>query len=462
MRLSEQQILCLLTAASHNLLRERSWLLDALTVCSQYSQEITVENKHPTVGKTLELEALKYDTLKQVGSVVRVNQKQVGIISSIENDLIKLEILSDGTEPCFHVLDVFDVPAGTTQKILGINPMTSAKWGDTTVGRFVFNTVILQYPFNFQVFPYVNERWKPDDIVKMVKAKLLVKKITVEEYEKFFNYFYFIGHITEIACPSMTVKSLQTNPKVPEIKRKFIEEHKDEMHNPLVVQKLEAELIAADKEYLGDDPSVTFFNGLGGKSFPVQRKKLFLTVGGIPAFGTDASDIDFIPNSLMEGWTKEAIPSIANEIRKGSYERGKNTALGGVETKYVFRVFQDAAITEDDCGTHRTVTVDCKQFDGKAFLGRTIRVGNMDVIVTEENLDKYVTNKVIQLYSPLTCATKYNFCYKCCGQRAKELGAKQLGVQTIKITSKFTTLSLKNMHGTALVVRDNKLEDILL
>lgn len=460
--LSEQQIRCLLASALHLQLRERAWLLDALTVCSQYTNEIIVEGHHVSVGQTLNLEALKYPELNKVGSVVRVNQKQVGIISSIENDLIKLEILSDGTKPCFGVLDVFEVKSGVLQNVFGSKPFAIENFGRTTVGRFIYNLVVLQYPFNFQVFPYVNKRWKPDDIVKMVKNELMAKKITVTEYEKFWDYFYFIGHITEIAVPSMTVKSLQTNPKVPELKRKFIEEHKDEMHNPLVVQKLEALLIEADKEYLGDDPSVTFFNGLGGKSFPVQRKKLFLTVGGIPAFGTDASDIDFIPNSLMEGWTKEALPSIANEIRKGSYERGKNTALGGVETKYVFRVFQDAAIVEDDCGTDRTIEVDCRMFDGKQFIGRTIRVGNVDVIVTAENLDKYVSGKVIRLYSPLTCATKYNFCYKCCGQRAKELGAKQLGVQTIKITSKFTTLSLKNMHGTALVVRDNKLEDILL
>ena len=245
-------------------------------------------------------------------------------------------------------------------------------------------------------------------------------------------------------------------------RKKFIEEHKNEMHDPLVVNQLEKELLKADREYLGDDPSVYFFDGLGSKSFGVQRKKLFLTVGGIPAFGSETGGLDFIPNSLMEGWTKEAIPSIVSEIRDGSYARGVETAKGGAETKLVMRVFQDTIISEEDCGTKRTIEFDCRQFPAEQFVGRTIRVGNVDVILTLENLDKYARGKIIHLYSPLTCETKNNFCFKCCGQRAKELHNELIGIQTVKITNGFMYKAMKSMHGTALSIRKNKLEDIFL
>jgi hypothetical protein len=95
-------------------------------------------------------------------------------------------------------------------------------------------------------------------------------------------------------------------------------------------------------------------------------------------------------------------------------------------------------------------------------LGRTIRAGSKDIVVTKENLDQYVTGKVIKLYSPLTCETKFNFCYKCCGRYAREFNAKLLGIQTVKISSKFMMISMKNMHGTVLKVGDHALEDILL
>ena len=221
-------------------------------------------------------------------------------------------------------------------------------------------------------------------------------------------------------------------------------------------------MINADKEYLGDDPSTVFFDGLGGKSYALHRKKLFLTVGGIPAFDTDTAEMDFIPNSLAEGWIPEKLPSIANEVRKGSYSRGVETAKGGAETKLIWRAFGDITIPEDDCGTKRTISIDCSVYDAKQFIGRTIRVDGMDVTLDADNYKRYADGKVIHMYSPLTCATKNNFCYKCCGTRAKQLGAKQLGVQTIKITSTFMGLSMSNMHGTVLAVQDNKLEDILL
>lgn len=460
MLLDQRTVSCLYAAAKNYWLKKRSWLLDSMTVVSSYTNEIEYEGS-VKVGSDLMLEQLKYPNLTE-GCVARVNKAFIGIVKEVVEGSITFCVLSKYGEPCFHMLDVMPYNSGEAAKYFGNVAVTKTNWGDTTVGRFLCNMVILQYPFNWEVFEFKNFRWKPDDIVRMVKDELLAKRITVQEYEKFFNYLYFIGHLTELSNPSMTLKSLQTNPKVPELKRKFVEEHKDEMHDPLVVQKLEQMLIAADKEYLGDDPSVTFFNGLGSKAFDVQRKKMFLTVGGIPAFGTESGEMDFIYNSLMEGWTIPALPSIANEIRKGSYERGVETAKGGAETKLVLRAFQDTTISEDDCGTKRTIAVDCSQFDGKCYIGRTIRVGQNDIIVTKENLDKYVTGKVIHLYSPLTCETKHNFCYKCCGLKAKELGAKQLGIQTIKLTSKFMSISMKNMHGTALSVQDNKLEDILL
>ena len=234
------------------------------------------------------------------------------------------------------------------------------------------------------------------------------------------------------------------------------------MHDPIVIRQLESELTKLDREYIGDDPSAVFFDGLGQSEWNLARKKIFLTVGGIPAFDNSTSDMDFIPNSLMEGWTVDAIPSIANEIRKGSYDRGVETAKGGAETKLLFRAFQDTVVAEDDCGTTRTIDVDCSEFDGKQFIGRTIRVGSKDVVITAENLAQYVSGKVIKLYSPLTCETKYNFCYKCCGKNAKNFGAKVLGLQTIKLSSKFMMLSMKNMHGTVLTIRSNNLKDVLL
>lgn len=459
MRLDTRQIRCLMVAAACGKLKHRTWLLDAMTVCSDYTHEIEYGDTMVKVGSDIQLEKLKYVGIER-GDVVRVNRRFVGIILTDENDLLTLCILNESNKACYLSDDVMeptrsDISFALTGPILG-------DWGVTSVGRFVWNVITLQYPFDWKVYAYQNQRFTPDFLVGIVRDKVLKKEVTVDQFTSFLDHVYFIGHITELSVPSMTVKSLETDPRVAEVKHKFIEEHKGQMDDPLIIQQLEKVLISMDKEYLKDDPSLVFFTGLGSKSFDVQRKKMFLTVGGIPSFGTDAGKMTFIPNALVEGWTKEAFPSIVNEVRKGSYDRGIETAKGGAETKLVMRAFQDATVSELDCGTKRTIAVDCSVYDGHKFIGRTIQVGSADVIVTEENLDKYVTGKVIRLYSPLTCATKDNFCYKCCGVKAQDLNAKRLGIQTVKLTSKFLMISMKNMHGTALKVKNYELENIIL
>lgn len=467
MLLTEASVKALLIAAANYRMKYRSWLLDAFTISNTYTHTANIDRAVP-VGDTLAISKGSTDEKVVLGDVIQCKY-DTGFCAGIVIDgayedahAWTILILSDGTTPVWGLTDVFEVAAGTAAEILGKHPIIESAWGMTSVGRFLVNIAILQYPFDFNVFPYVNKHLSPSKIENLVKTELLAGKITVPEFEKFWDYLYFIGHLADLVVPSMTVKSLMTSDKVPEIKRKFIEENKDKMNDPLVIQKLEDALIKADKEYLGDDPSTVFFDGLGSKAYGLHRKKLFLTVGGIPAFSGDTSKMDFIPNSLSEGWIPEKLPSIASEIRKGSYSRGVETAKGGAETKLVWRAFGDITLVEDDCGTKRTIKIDCSFFDARQFIGRTINVDGMDIVLTPENVSKYAIGKVINLYSPLTCATKNNFCYKCCGQRAKELGARQLGVQTIKITSTFMQLSMKNMHGTTLTIQSNKLEDILL
>ena len=460
MELSELHVVAMMVAAASRELLKREWLLEAMTQVSECTHNVKQDGAQ--IGSVIEVEEALSDL--KLGQVVGVNEDLIGIVIENNQALWKIAVLSDRTHPIYHRHDTFKFTPDVSKQYLGANIFTDSQVGETTFGRFLENVIVLQYPFNFKYFPYQNNVWKPDDIVGLVSKELIRKgsQMTVDEYRTFVDYLFYLNHITEICVPSMTEHSLMTHPDVPKVKKEFIEAHKGQMNDPLVIKELEDKLIALDKEWLGDDPSVDFFKGLGSKSFNIHRKKLFLTTGGIPAFDTETGKMDFIPNSLAEGWTKEALPSIANEIRKGSYERGIETAKGGAETKLVMRVFQDLAVDMDDCGTTRTIPMDFgSTYRIKDFLGRTIRWGNQDIVLTEENIGKY-DGRVLQVYSPLTCAHKGNLCFKCCGQRAKELGATVIGIQVVKITSKFMNQAMKNMHGTELKVNNVKLEDILL
>lgn len=480
--LNNYQIEALYTAAASRAMLKRAWLLDALTVTNNF--DIQFKWMKPTkIGDTIQGhrdECTQPTATYYTGQIVQVAASNGNFTAiCLENstpqtsDGVLVMVLGPSDRPAFDIGGVFDPgDKGTYPRIkelFGVNPFTTSllTTGKTTVGRFIENVVCLQYPINFRLFPYVNGVWNPGKIVKMVTKALVEKQITVEENKRFLDYFFFLNHITEIAVPSMTVKSLMTHPDVPRVKAEFIKAHQGQMHDPVVIKELEDLLAKLDAEWLGrgtgtPDPSVTFFDGLGSKSYDIHRKKLFLTTGGVPAFKEQTGDFDFIPNSLMEGWTIDAMPSIANEIRKGSYERGRETAKGGAETKLVMRVFQDLAINHEDCGTKRTIPLDFKntcRIDD--FIGRTIQVNGQDVVITEQN-KKQFDGQVLNVYSPMTCAIPHDLCYKCCGSHARDLGAEVLGIQVVKITSQFMNSAMKNMHGTVLKIIQPKLSDIFL
>ena len=465
MELNEIQVRCLFTAAMTRQMLKREWMLDAMTVVSEYRYNVAVDQP---LNLWSIISVDESDADLSVGEIVRVTNKAersfVGIVVQNPAGRWMIALIGDGKIPLFHRFDTFKFNNALAKEIMGVNLFTSSNVGETTLGRFLENVIVLQYPFNYRLFPYQNYVWKPDAIVKLVSNELIKIGTTmkVAEYKKFVDYLFYLNHITEISVPSMTEHSLTTHPDVPKVKAEFIAAPKDQMTDPIVIRELEDKLEALDKEWLGEDPSYTFFQGLGSKSFDIHRKKMFLTTGGIPAFDTSSGKFDYIPNSLSEGWTREALPSIANEIRKGSYERGIETAKGGAETKLVMRVFQDLRVAVDNCGTKRTIVADFgKTFNIKDFIGRWIHADGADLMITEDNLSKYA-NRTVGLYSPLTCECKNDFCFKCCGQRAKDLYAELIGIQVVKITSTFMNQAMKNMHGTVLKVNNVNLADILL
>lgn len=476
MLLKDLQVRAILAATKSRVLMTRAWLLDACTLTNGFDIVIPAEN--PKVGEVVEDHTGNLVDIKE-GTVVGIGEKHSGIVLTNDSGVVSAVVLGDGKNPIFHRHDVFAYNPSLFKEYLGVNPCTeSFKTGPlkdkdgnplyaTTLGRWLENMYCFQYPTGFKTLPYFNEVMSPGSIIDKMNNYLANKKITVEEFKSFDNNFFFLNHITEISVPSLTERSLLTNPKVKEFKKKFIAEHKDQMNDPLVVKQLEDELGKLDKEWLGrgtdhEDPSVLFFDGLGSKSYGLHRKKLLLTTGGVQAFDASSGKYDFIANSLDEGWTIKDLPARANETRKGSYDRGMETAKGGAETKLVVRVFQDLTISKDDCGTKRTIKVDfgstCKIKD---FIGRTIKVGSTDVIITEDNMSKY-DGKVVDMYSPMTCQHKGDLCFKCCGQKAKEFYGNVIGVQVVNITSKFMQTAMKSMHGTELKLIQPQLEDIFL
>lgn len=331
---------------------------------------------------------------------------------------------------------------------------------ETSVGRYLLNLYMLATPFG-DIIEYVNDLWSIGKVEKQIAVGILNKQITGKQRRMYIDLGTMLGHSPELFVPTSSERSITTDPNIKKRKAELLEQYKDQLDDPLIIAKIEAELIEMDKEWLKDDPAMNYHKSVNeGKSFGVHRKKLLLTVGGIERFSDKAAEYDYVPNSLAEGLDKRSFVAVANEIRKGSHNRGTETAKGGAWTKFILRIFQDLKVVEDDCGTKHGVTRVLRHYHRGSFSGRHIidKTGKYVTTISDDNFDKYLDKEVI-LRSPQYCKSDAGLCYKCCGEVIESLQLEALGVLAIEISSKFMLTSMKAMHGSSLKVKKIDFKD---
>lgn len=355
-----------------------------------------------------------------------------------EKMILTLTYLDNGMQRVLGEIDTFELHPG---ELPNCNTTVT-----TTVGRFLLNYLLLVHPFG-DLIPYQNDVFPMEKVEEQIAKGMLDGTIQVSWYKQYVNNLYFIGHFTELCVPTYSRKCLTTDPRIKQVKQELLEKYKDRLNDPNVIMEIENTLIQMDKDYLQGDPSMRFYGPLGDKPFNISRKKMYLTVGGVEEFSKTTGNFVFIPNSLSEGMTAETMPAMANETRKGSFNRGDQTKLGGALTKRITRVLQDLVITEHDCKTTRGLTVDFSRFKISRYLGSYIQDGANWVLLTEENKDKF-NGKVCLVRSPMYCEAQQGLCYMCMGEIYAKRDAKHLALDAVDITSTFTTDALKSMHGT--------------
>lgn len=394
-----------------------------------------------------------YDSLE--GSVVKLidvksDKSCVVYIKNIdlEHGSITYHYLDNGLNRIFSEIDTFTLNPGTTKSAQGLE-----KPIETTAGRFLLNVLLLEIPFG-DTFTYINKAGFDLKGLEASISKLLMEgKLKVEQYKRYVDNLFFIGHFTELCVPNFTRASLTTTPDMKKLKEELFKKYEGRLEDPEVIMEIENALISADKAYLKDDEAMRFYAPLGGKPFNIARKKMYCTVGGIEAFSKDSGKYTFIRNSLAEGWDASQMPAYANEIRKGSYNRGHETQLGGAQTKYIVRVFQDLVLSEEDCHSHRGLMVDFSKYPVKEYIGRYIKDKSQWVEITAENMSKYSEGRYL-MRSPMYCKTQHGLCKVCAGRMFSKLDAKHVSMYIVDISSTFTTMALKLMHGSKLEMID--------
>lgn len=439
-QLSKQKVDFLL--AFYQRLIERPFLLDVCSALGRHPvhDAVALRNGHWNFKKDKEY------TNGDIVIIANETQKVVAYVigeTDFNGQLVTCNYLCDfadaETRPLFDAIDTFTLDKNETFRV--------TERITTTFGRFFFNYAI--WYSNGVDIEYNNDKQGPKTIGGLITKLLLAKSITPEIARKVINSVFYVASFTALFVPTLTEKSMMNSPEVMKRKKELLEEYGDKLTDPLVAKEYEQELIAMDKKFLEGDKSKRFLDPLPSKTYDIHRKKMFISIGGIPAFDASSNKYTFIPNSLSEGWTVEAFPDICNEIRKGAYDRGKETAKGGEQTKFLLRVFQDVRITEDDCGSVHGIPIEFDEDNVKEHFGQYIVTNKGPVMLSPETAPMFYGKRVL-MRSPMFCKTKNGRCSKCSGEMFRTLNSDAIGMTMLKVGSRFTTLSMKNMHGTVI------------
>lgn len=435
--------------------KHKDWIISAFTVC-----EGNDDDPKPITGDSTQYINSGSKSPDYPYRILRLKEKKgYCFVDPVEDELIEI-VDSDKTKPLFNLKDKLTLRKGDL-----LNVKTDV---ETIYGNALVNSMIFIYPFGDKV-QFMTGRLTSSKLDKFISERLHDtpeegeerddSKLYVDEYLKYCEAVSSLSGLALIGVPAGSPKLLTINPKIRQRRDELYEKHKDELHDPAVVAKIEDELVQMDIDDFKGDPSEGFL--IKRKSFAVSRKRSKTSYGIEPGFETTNSGSKPIQKSLSEKWEIENLPPMVNSLRAASFNRGHQTALGGESVKFFYRVFQNTRILEDDCGVTDGMLWDITEDNYKSFVGLHRAFGNnvrqtaetskslSTEPMTEEFL-KGMIGKKLKIRTPMLCKTKApSFCARCVGVQIAS-SPTSVHISMSDVGSIFMLCFMKAMHGKAL------------
>lgn len=356
----------------------------------------------------------------------------------------------DGTE--FIPIDGSD----TTQPLLDYKGKITLNPGDlpnvsevvnTTYGNVIVNLYACVYAFGGKV-PFFTGKLKGDEIESYIVSKAVKdpkhpkpEEILPEEIDQYKKAVSALGVFSVICCATGSRDTFTVRKEVLEKRDELLKKHAKDLDNAAVVIDIEKQLLDMDKKFMGEEAE-NFF-GPSAKLRNVGRKRQEIMYG--LEGGLDGSN-NVLKKSLCEGIDFEQTPLMADTITSASQSRGLLTAQGGELVKYNLRMFQNALISADDCGTKNYLPITVPKGNSGWLENRYLFQGAQTVLITPELAVK-LEGQEIKLRSPGFCLDKdRNFCKKCVDANLAER-PDGIAIAAAAGTNVIMQDAMKAMHG---------------
>lgn len=404
-------------------------------------------------------------------------------LKAIENDwvyeiswtLIMFSIYADDSKWVRKTSNGFEVYTGEDyEKVNWVKPDAPIiNWGDTvtihkdklkmlekdittSIGLIMLNLVLVEFVFDGLV-KYLGDKASVKYIENTVLAKHLKSTkdagendITIKHLDKLGFAASYIQQWVPVSVYSASAKAITPPPGIKTYKKKVMKEMEDKYGEDVWksyarVAELETILKDYDKEYVKDDPSFNIV--MDGKILNNARRKQYLMFGAEPGFSS-SPDADFVPETLLEGYPKDAkkLAAIFNTVRLGSYSRGVSTQESGVDAKVLTRATSSFKIVKTDCKSKLGLEITVNKVDGD-LVGRYMLSGSTPVLIEDI---KTLVGKTIKIRSPMYCKMDGdNLCSICMGELA---GGHERGLSLAAADQGGAMLNarMKAMHSSTL------------
>lgn len=353
-----------------------------------------------------------------------------------------------------------------TTDIIDIRVPYNGFKGKTTLGRLMYNKIILEQSGLSDLFGYINYEIN-DGANSAIEQKIAnytkEDKITVDQLYNYIDYRDWLGlQLHAVITTSFTPRILKRPPEVTKLKNELIKKYKKEIEDgdPNIASLIDNELVKKTQEVLDDDIGMDLYKSGARGSMGNNFKNMYLFRGAVMNRSTGKYEI--LENALLDGLDKKNVSVHSNTILEGAYPKAVGTADSGYLTKQISSGLQTEVLGEygSDCGTKKTldITIPKKTED---YLYRYIVENDKLVCLTPDIISNYI-GKTVRMRSPMYCIDKKCICNKCAGDNFYKLDKKNIGLVAVTMGGVLLNLNMKKFHNNVIKIQNIDVNDMLI
>lgn len=343
---------------------------------------------------------------------------------------------------------------------------------ETTLGRYIFNRVMVER-LGFQTFiPYVNEvlvagkMKKIDGMVSNALKDDIIDTKKMIEYIDVRDWFGLTMH--SVVTTSFTPNTVKVPKEVKALRKKLFKENRAAIDagDVKVMDKIAKELLDANIKAIGDDLGMDLYLSGARGSVGNHMKNMMLTRGAVL---NAEGKYDIVEGGMFDGLQIKDIPANGNSIVQGAYSKSVNPQVSGYLLKQMVQANQAQFLADEntDCGSIKYIEVelvDGKTVKASDFLYRYIIEGGKLVLLTPENIDKY-KGKTVKMRSVMYCTGIKNqncMCSKCAGEFYYKLKTKNIGILSGKLGGTMSNVNMQKFHSNNVELIKIDVDDMIL